>query len=264
MERKEVLGNNFWDGVQWVLLVYIFLRSLGVFLVAFSIFGAAVSYHHRVGVAGVVACCLGFSLPVHSVEWSLSSGCAEVFIGALLGFPLLLLYQGARMFGEFFDAGRGQTIGAFYDPLSGVSGQLMAECIGRWVCAELLVVGLLPQFVEVLFISSDVVPPGTLSLDQLFAFPTLVMRSFVHSYTIAMLVFLLVGGGFLLVDLFSGFVSRLLPRFHIHGEIFLVRSLLGFVLLFWFIQCDVHLSFFAFSSGSANTVLSVIERVAGG
>jgi flagellar biosynthesis protein FliR len=210
---------------------YGMLRCLGLVLVFLSLGGKTVSHSSKVGIS-VIVLLVPNLFPVNpSVSWEWRNVAAELLLGALIGLPLLLVVQAGKMFGELFDAGRGQSIGTQYDPVSSMSSQVMSKCIGSWLVATLLFLGLLPQILMTLQQSFLAINPGSMSLFDLARSHRSVVELVILSLTFAFSVYVPCALLFLIVDLFAGFVSRLLPKFAIHGETFLVRTVVGFLML---------------------------------
>jgi flagellar biosynthetic protein FliR len=252
---------QFIQGEAGVAYVYILLRTLGMLLVVLSIGGSSVGHTARVGLAFVVVFSLIDRRTSPVLTWSTISAAAELGLGLMLGLPSILVLQASRMWGEMFDTGRGQSLGAMYDPLSGTSSQVMSQCIGSWVTAALLLMGLLPNLILSLASSLLLIAPGTVTVQRIASLASVILNTVGTSLTFGMMIYLPLGLSFLIVDIFGGFVSRLLPRFAIHAESFAARTVVGFAVLAGSATQGIHWSIFHLCTDPVRGVIEHLSSV---
>lgn len=240
------------------LLPYIplFLRTIGL-MVALPFSFDAVSTGQRIFFAVGLTFIIGVD-PEHvaapSLWWLL-----EFFIGFIVAMPVALVVAGAAHVGEFFDLGRGETIGSLMDPLSGSQTSNSALLLRSYSWLKLLVLGILPLLVLGLWRSAQVLPPGmnngqTLVLlgeGMLIVVTTLLATGFDYALPTATV--------FLMVDIAVGFLSKVVPNVSLNNESFLVKSILGFMVLLAVDQMDIDHSLFHLAEPPGHLLQSVAD-----
>lgn len=236
-----------------------FLRSLGfiIFLpFGFDSLGGA----RRIVLALLVGAVLLVGAPWPSESLSVLQLGGEFILGAILAVPLLCVVGGAMMWGEIFDAIRGESIGTLYEPTFGPSATvaLLARSV---VWAVLLSSGVLTECVALLGASVKVVPLG-----QGWALGTVGPRVMVIGIEVlrlwldAALPWIAL---FLLCEVAGVFVGRIAPQLPLNGEYFLVKTLLGFTLLGILEHERVGEQLVALARGSGGAVLTALSSVEG-
>lgn len=163
----------------------------------------------------------------------------EILIGALIAFPAALLVSSSAMLGELFDIGRGQQIGAQYDPMTGSQQSGMAIVSRSYTWAIILAAGLLPRLFSVLVASFHSLPPGeatSVSLETLAQSLLVLLAPYLTGLFVAFIPFVLL---FLIVSVGMGYLSRIAPQMQLHGEVFLFKTLLGIGLIVVLLEWDL-------------------------
>jgi type III secretory pathway component EscT len=162
---------------------------------------------------------------------ALCSVVGEVLIGTLIGIPVMLVCELAQNLAEMCDAGRGQTLAAQYgasaDAVSGTSGY--ATHVFVWT--SLVLCGVLEQLVSSVIHSLSAIPLGTLSILNGIEQSLPVLRECIVLLGVTFVSFIPIAILFLCVDCAAAGCQILLPAAHLHVEAFIVKSLLGGLVL---------------------------------
>jgi len=174
----------------------------------------------------------------------------EFLIGFVISLPLALAVSAAKMWGELFDAGRGQTIGSMYDPVNGSSLSSMAFLSKHYVWVLLLITGTLDRTILSYYESFSIIGAGGFTISNLTIFSQAIM--IMLGYTLVGLIsfYLVFASLFLLVDCFVGLISKSVPQVSFFSESFQVKTYLGFALILYVHQFDVVSSFYTLTDGS--------------
>lgn len=164
-------------------------------------------------------------------HFSLGASVFEFVLGSIIALPAALVVSGAGMLGELFDAGRGQSIGSFYDPLIETQDSLSAALHRNLVWTVLLVGGFGEDLAAQMVRSADLFPLGltdTVSLAHLTRglvvfLNTGLMRVFTMFLPIAFL--------YLAIDVALGFIGKIVPNVINSNEAFVLKSAAGMALL---------------------------------
>jgi flagellar biosynthesis protein FliR len=206
-----------------------FFRGLGV--AALLPFGSAFEGAlHRVIIAAGVGLLFADGQAA-TPPLSLAGACGDFLVGLALGMPWMLCTELGGMLGELFDAGRGQTIGALYDPLSGVYQSQMCLCLRLLVWASVLAAGALEVVLSSLQESLALIPQGARMIGQGLEFGSRLMTLLSRSFGGMLSLYLPFALLFLLVDAAAGFAAKVLPQAGLCSESFQVKSWLGLLLL---------------------------------
>lgn len=240
------------------------LRSLGV-MAALPFSFDAISTGQRIFFATGLTLLIGVApdqVGSPSLWWLL-----EFFIGFTITMPVAIVVASSAHVGEFFDLGRGETIGSLLDPLSGSQTSNSALLIRSYIWLKLLVLGILPLLVLGLWKSTILIPPGlqtgsalhgqvmgTLGEGMLMLLTTLLATGFDYALPTAAV--------FLMVEISVGFLSKVLPNVSLSNESFLVKSVFGFLVLLAVDQMEIGQSLFNLSEppGSLLQSVAVITR----
>ena len=162
----------------------------------------------------------------------------EFLIGLVMSLPVALLAEFCANAGELFDLGRGQSIGALYDPWSAASSPVAAVLLrsGFWVV--FLGSGMFVEYLACIAESINRFPPD---IDRIKAGESSV-KLFVllgDSLNSLFLFFLPIGAAFALIELTSALLVRSVPQLLGQGEIFGLKSLFGAAVCLWLLQYGI-------------------------
>lgn len=205
-------------------VVHAFFRALGfvaVLPIGFDLMGLG----KRIGCAVGLGVVLGGGASPSSATIGAGSALTEMALGAFLGVPILFVIGGAALWGELFDAGRGESIGTLHDPSLGGASSTTAFGVQHLAWAYIVFSDTLLEAVGRLFESGRAVPFGE--------GPTLVALG---EGTLAIGRDVL-GGAldvalpwavlFLLVEVALGFVARFAPQVSLQSESFIIKTGVG-------------------------------------
>jgi len=174
----------------------------------------------------------------------------EFLIGFVISIPLALAVSAAKMWGELFDAGRGQTIGSMYDPVNGSSLSSMAFLAKHYVWVLLLITGTLDRTIFSYYESFSIISPGEFAMANLSAFSQGIIIMLGYTLIGLISLYLVFAALFLLIDCFVGLISKSVPQVSFFSESFQVKTYLGFLLILYIHQFDVVSSFHVLTDGS--------------
>ncbi|MCB0330292.1 MAG: flagellar biosynthetic protein FliR [Bdellovibrionales bacterium] len=201
------------------------------------------SLSNRVGVAIVLTLAFSLSLPQSSgIEAGIFTYLLEFVLGALIALPFSLLIKSFWMFAALLEQGRGQNLGGMYGASFGEEGEGQLGVLFEFgLIALLFSSGLLIHIVEVLLLSIDSCPPGTVS----FGAHWISFGSLFGEYVFKMLLFgfslfLPVGMVYILSDLAVGLVGKLVPSLPLFAEMFVVKSLIALLVVLQIGTGSVH------------------------
>jgi len=160
--------------------------------------------------------------------WQMAS---EAAFGAFLVLPTVLIIQGAAMCGAFFDLARGQSVGSLYDPLfeSQESPTIILAQQGAWV--HLVGIGALGE-IFVAYVKSFMAIPTLFSAGtELSQLATQAIHLFSGILGGALSYFGVWIACFLLIDCAFVFIGKCVPQLSLTGELFQIKSALGFLLM---------------------------------
>ncbi len=163
----------------------------------------------------------------------------DFLLGILFGLPLALLVSSAEMFGELVDSGRGQTIGAMYDPINGNSHAVFAILARHYVWIALLIAGTFDQLLTLLALTQSVVPPGGWSFATLSSSAEALSVLIYHYMNSLISFYLIFASVFFVVDAVLAVASKAVPRLSLFGESFQVKTLCALVLLYSLTKYDL-------------------------
>ncbi|MEZ4755104.1 MAG: flagellar biosynthetic protein FliR [Bdellovibrionota bacterium] len=195
-----------------------------------------------------------------AVELSVSLVITQFFVGALLGLPCRLLISAIETWGELLDSGRGQTLGAVYNPNSEAPGSHSANFLSAFCWAILVYYGFLPLLIDVLFESFNLI-----SINQSFdifsknaAFKTLILigsvlqSAIIHYLPLAAMLFML--------DLLVGFCSKALNNSHFYSENFQLKTFLSFILISLTLSSEFCMSLLIFAQPKIEVLKTVLVQ----
>jgi flagellar biosynthesis protein FliR len=160
----------------------------------------------------------------------LTAACGEVVFGALIALPVVWIIGAAMMWGELFDAARGESIGGVLDPSYGTSAAT-ALILRYLVWALLLTSGILTDGVILLSRSHEVVPFGAVGdLVQRGSSGLSVGLGILTAGIEGILPWLAL---FSLWELGGIFLARIFPQLPLSNEHFLGKTVLGLALVIW-------------------------------
>lgn len=177
----------------------------------------------------------------------------EFCIGFAIALPCALTLACAEGFGEFFDVGRGETVGNQYDPLNGVSVSQHALLFKMFVWAVLVFSGVLDNLLGLFVKSLTQVPLISLSGNQFILLSKSVMQVSISSSIGLFKCFLPLGLLFLVIDQMVGFVSKMFPAFSLSSESFQLKSIMGMLVLISAYNLDWS-SFLSSASSGLNLI----------
>lgn len=207
----------------------IFCRVLGALL----ILPFAHTYINLGKLFGVAFLLTLFFSPYADLNRELNYGALpkEFIIGLIIGLPAALTIDLIGSLGELFDNQRGVNFGGVYNPATGGSSSLTAHLMGSFATVLLLLSGIFESILIALdksFLRISSAVKGDFNVSEtsirVIQYTAEVSGGFFKSFLICAVIFLL-------VDTASTFISKVLPQSSLIGEIFLVKSLIGTVVL---------------------------------
>ncbi|RIL06211.1 MAG: hypothetical protein DCC75_11030 [Proteobacteria bacterium] len=166
---------------------------------------------------------------------------ANFVVGIMLGLPLLLLLQGAKLVGEMLDIGRGQNIAHAYDPITHNSETFSDQLLHALFWAAIVWSGALQVMFAVYYQSLQVIgSTGQMRdfLSQSWEWCATLVTTWLNFgfKLVCPLLF-----GYLLVDLAAALINKMLPQVSLFSESFQIKSCFGllFIWALWH-QIDVH------------------------
>jgi len=190
------------------------------------------------GVTGRLLFALGLGFVV-ALERSSAAEVASIaecilglLLGALLALPTALLVAFARMGAELFDAARGQHMAELIDPLYADNISALALFARTAMWNFILLAGGLELLVAAYLQSFEIVPLNARAELSSSKIAEQVLLIVAHQFAEVMGRFLPLATLFLGVEIFLGFLSRLLPRISFVTESFTLKTVLGFLVLF--------------------------------
>lgn len=206
----------------------VFLRCLG-FMVAMPIGFSFVTLGFRV----IVAVLLSFSLDslnLHSQNFEIT----EIILGYAIGLPLSLIVSLGNSFGSLFDSARGQTISNLYDSQTHAVSSVCALMFEKVVQLFVMCSGVLNQALLTLK-NSFVLTPGAIT-DNFVSIGSKITQLIILELSQLFLLFLPFAAIFIVLEIAGGVLTKLIPRFSFIGEVFQLKSLLGFSCLILFLR----------------------------
>lgn len=165
----------------------------------------------------------------------------EFLIGLSLALPLRLVIESASMWGELFDTGRGQNIGAAYDPFLNQSTSSIGLVLGKLTWVHLLYLGILEEIVLAYGKSLSLLTPGQsfFSLSW-FTFGTKLLLMVTTMLNGLILFFLPLAIFYFLVDFSMGIIGKAVPQIHLYSEAFQLKSYLAILSLIALYRLDLY------------------------
>lgn len=158
----------------------------------------------------------------------------ETLIGLAMGFSAKLVFSGIEMAGQLIDFQVGYSIGAVYDPTSGVMSSYYGKLFYWLGIMVFFLLDLHHLLLKSLMSSFMVILPGELGFStfNLEGLLYLFSYSFKIAFSIAapMIVVLLV------TDIVMGLISRTVPQINVFMLGMPLKSLLGMVLFFFLVS----------------------------
>jgi flagellar biosynthetic protein FliR len=214
-----------WLNEAWVLG---FGRALG-FVATIPIGFDLAGLGKRLGVAACLGAAIGSAGAAGAAPLSVGALLSEVVIGLCLGAPIVFVVGGAALWGELFDAGRGESIGTLYDPSLGGMSSTMALSAQHLVWAYLVFSDVLLTAVGGLTASLDQVSLGAGA--RIDALGGRALESGRAVLGLALDAAVPWAVAYLGVELALGFVARFAPQVSLSTETFIVKSGVAFVLV---------------------------------
>jgi flagellar biosynthesis protein FliR len=228
-ENSVVETTTFALGIEGI-----FFRALGA--VAILPLGTATSGLLKRVMIALLAVLL-FAGRVPAVDGVSANAIVGEFVtGILLSLPLALMVMVARMLGELFDVGRGQTISSLYDPGSMASVTPSALLLRWYVWVQLLVMGVFEPALVGFVKSFSVTASGTASLSDLIRLGVPLCQMIAITMSKMFLLFMPMSVLFLAVDFAVGCFGKLLPGLQLQAEMFQLKTYLGFGLCIALLQ----------------------------
>ncbi len=158
----------------------------------------------------------------------------ETLIGLAMGFSAKLIFTGIEMAGTLIDFQVGYSIGAVYDPMSGVTSSYYGRLFYWMGIMVFFLMDLHHLLIKSLMNSFTVMAPGELGFGSFHLEGLLYMfsYSFKIAFSIAapMIVVLLV------TDIVMGLISRTVPQINVFMLGMPLKSLLGMILFFFLVS----------------------------
>lgn len=168
---------------------------------------------------------------VQAAEYSSINILTEFLIGIVISLPIALTVDAVRSLGELFDSQRGLSFASSYDPNVNVQASVSSHLTSNYCITALIGAGILENLLFTIKKSFALIPLYSMNVAEMsdIAVNVIYFISFVCGAMFQS--FLLCALIFMLVDVGSLFLSKALNQSAFHQEIFLVKSLLGLLLV---------------------------------
>lgn len=225
------------------LLLSCFARALGM-LAILPIATFFTGFFTRSTLAFILAliCALDYKQQVDS---TLLNIVLNFCVGVMLSMPARLVVVSFEAYGEFLDAGRGQTIAAVYNPMTESPSSQTSTILSSLSWSVLVYLGYLIILFQSYFQSFKILHPGINSFQfisnsatQIFLCLNLVVQASILHY-------LPLAAVFLGIDVIFAFCSKSLNNTHLYSENFQLKTYLSLLLLVFILNSDLDLSFFS-------------------
>lgn len=214
--------------------IFVFCRALGICTVLPFPDGLS-SFSIRLSVSAAIALflapCLQSPPPL-----SVVTCVAEIAVGFLAILPFQVFMSLACSMGEIIDAVRGQTIGNMYDPSRSGPVSLMHELLRQYQWAVILASGAWESFIGLVRESYSLIPVGAVFAQPLNGAPLAFLQLSARGMTEACNLALPFVFACILVEAALGVSSRVGQGISLNHEVFAVKTVLVFMLLFLFFQ----------------------------
>ena len=191
----------------------------------------------------LLACGLGLLMKDAAPVWPQAGAAAllgEYLLGLLCGLPAAMLVSCAEMWGDLFDALRGQNIAQMYDS-SFEREQAQSGIFARnFLWSNLLLLGVGENLLAGFYRSFSYVNAGAIGHTDWDLTAYRLMHWSVGFMVELFCLFAPIAALFLLIDLAALFSAKLLPHVSLGSEVFQIKSLLGAGLtcLIWVIDLE--------------------------
>jgi len=237
-----------WVPAAWLLG---FCRGLG-FVAALPIGFDLAGLGKRLGVAACLGAALGNMAGDSTLPLTVGACVAELAVGALIGAPLVFAVGGAALWGELFDAGRGESIGTLYDPSLGGASSTTAFGAQHLAWAYLVFSDILLAAVDGLLRSVELVALGGSIRLKHVGWRALELGREVLGVALDAAVPWAVA--YLVIELALGFVARFAPHVSLSTEAFALKFGVAIALV-WAIDPATVGSAFAGAFPAVDTLL---------
>jgi type III secretion protein T len=224
LQESEILGY-----------VAAYLRALGFF--TFLPLGN-INPLIRNALALLSALALGFSVAA-PVNLSVISLLYEFLIGVALALPLAILVECVMMWGNLTDAGRGLSIAAIYDASIRGSQKPTGMFLRYAVLALLAMAGVLEHTVFGLVHSTELIPLASVGSEWSAELGSKMLGLLATALPQMFVAYLPLAGLFLVIDLGSGVISRVVPQTLGFAETFILKTAALLFLLLATSQSDL-------------------------
>lgn len=174
---------------------------------------------------------------------------SEVGVGLLLGFTVTLIVNSIRVAGQFIDLQIGYAMSAMADPLSGMQSTLIAQFFYYLAFVLFLVMDGHHLLILALAKSYEMVPLGMAHISNGVGYQ--LIQTFSGAITISLRVAAPVLSVLLISDLTLGFLSRTTPQINVFLTGFLIKIMVGMLVLAFMIP---------FMGTVMQSVISVLEN----
>ena len=193
---------------------------------------------------------IAFSLSVVSPEikeFSIGLIFFEILFGVLLSLPLVISLDCLSAIPEFFDTARGMNIAQVYDPSYEAERSICSTIFRQAIWVYFLWQGLFIVLLKVLFQSYQVIAPWQLlnflelssKLSGIFVNFLYHILSTLSATFILSLPFILLC---LFIDIFFGFMAKLLPNIQMQQESFFIKSIFAVFLALGLVKMNFESS----------------------
>ncbi len=233
----------------------IFLRIMGAMIL--------LPFSHSLSNIGKIfafSFCLSFffiSSFTGTVDFSWSNLIFEFGIGLLISIPSAITIDAIKSLGELFDNQRGVSFAAVYDPNTNLQSSVMSHLSSNFCTVILISAGLLENILVAIKSSILIFPLYSFSASSLSGTAINVISLISHFCSAMFQAFLLCALVFVLVDIASVFLSKVLNQTGLNSEVFLVKTLLGFLILFFLLNADLSYSLMSMA-GPNLQIVSVV------
>lgn len=178
----------------------------------------------------------------------------EFLVGCIITLPAALTIDAVRSLGELFDNQRGVSFAAVYDPAINVNASVMSHLGANFCLLVLISAGLLENIMFAIKGSFTTLPLYSFSSESLsitavniIRFISILCGGFFQSFLICALLFVL-------VDVASIFLSKVLTQAGLNQEVFLVKTITGFALVLAILKLDFAPALLAYANPQSGLI----------
>ena len=229
--------------ITYVLIVV----RLSTALVIMPMFGAVgVPPHTKVGLALFVGLILVPLAPAVELAPGLAPLLAAVALEALVGFAVVLVFQGLEAAGGLVGIQMGMGLGEILDPISGAQSNVLRRFYAMLAILIFFMVNAHHQVIVGLFATFDLVPLSSVNAADLDV--TALIRLSGSLFIVAVRIALPVLAAVFITDLSLGVMARTMPQLNVLIVGLPVKIVVGLLVLFAALPATTSVMGFAFGN----------------